>query len=158
MTAIVAQITYKGTLVSDQITTAPWNCVYISWPERGGIPYMPQFELDVLQPRNVDGARYRVAGSHFPVFKMLTITPADTYLSAQTIAREMELCKGEFIDVALIALGSGIYESVCVINCKAFANVKRVLGATAYGGGSGPASTAAQASVDTEWTLQVIPV
>jgi len=154
----VIDITYAGSLLAGQITTSPWSCVYAHYPDRGGIAYSPQFELDVLQPKNVDGARYRVSGAHFPVFKLMTITPATTYLGAQSLARQMELAKGDFVR---ITDNGGNFEDVMVIEVRAVANAKRVIGATASGlGGSVPLGVAAtaNASVDAEWTLQVIPV
>lgn len=151
MTIQAASIKYIGTLIPDQITTSPWSCVTAIYPDRGGIPYKPQFNLEVLQPINLDGARYRVAGAHFPVFKLLTITPVASYLEAIRVAREMELCKGEFVRVTQLHVGSSTFEDfedVVVIDVRAVSNAKRVLGV-------GPTLLA---SVDTEWTLQVIPV
>jgi hypothetical protein len=102
------------------------------------------------------------------VFKLLTITPVVDYLRAIRVAREMELCKGEFVRVTQLHVGSSTFEDfedVVVIDVRAVSNAKRVLGATgsSSGGGAGGvpgggAETSLLASVDAEWTLQVIPV
>ena len=42
----VIDIAYAGTLIAEQITTSPWACVYANYPDRGGIPYSPQFDLE----------------------------------------------------------------------------------------------------------------
>ena len=156
MAAIVLTIRYNGSLGPALVNTAPWTCAYASYPDRGGIAWSPQFNLDVLQPKNVDGARYRTAGTHFPVFKLLTITPTLDYMGAMLTARQMELSKGEtvFID-------NGVFQYECaVIDCRAVANAKRVLGwaSTAPPGElDSPVGGGALGSIDTEWTLQVIP-
>ena len=152
MPAIVLTISYAGSLGTDRVNTSPWLCAYAAYPDRGGIPWAPQFELDVLQPKNVDGARYRTSGAHFPMFKLLTVVPANDYYSAQTVARQMELAKGENV-----YLDNGWFTAVCaVIDCRSVANVKRVLGWNAAAG-ENPVVSSALGSVDTEWTLQVIP-
>ena len=80
MTApIVATVEYTDTQVDDQITTSPWNLVGVIFPERGSVPNKPQFHLDILQPPNVDGARYRIGGAHFPQFKLMGIVATGSY-------------------------------------------------------------------------------
>ena len=162
MTITAATIEYTGSLVTEQVTTSPWTCSSAIYPDRGGIPYMPQFNLEVLQPINLDGARYRVAGAHFPVFMLLTVTPVISYQEATRIARQMELCKGETVRITQMHQGTSTYEDfedVAVIDVRAVSNAKRVLGASGNGGvGGSPVDSALLACVDTEWTLQVIPI
>jgi len=148
----VATITYAGsTSFGSAISTSPWAAVGCVFPGRGGIPTNPQFSGEVLQPMNVDGARYRVAGAHFPMFKMLTIIGAVDYPTANDMAREMELTKGDFITLEYIPTGQTV--TAFVVDCKAFPNPKQILGST-------PANTygvqTSSASIDTEWDLQVV--
>jgi hypothetical protein len=148
-TPTIATITYAGSVFGSSILTSPWAAVGCVFPGRGGIPTSPQFSGEVLQPMNVDGARYRVAGAHFPPFKMLTIVGAVDYFTANSMAREMELTKGDFITVEF----SGQSATLFVIDCKAIPSAKQILGSTAaYTFGT----QASNASIDTEWDLQVV--
>jgi hypothetical protein len=165
---VVASITYAGTLLSDLMTTPPWACVGAQFPDSGGVQDKPQFTLDVLEPVNVDGVRYRVGGAHFPRFRVRTVVACSSFVSAKTVAREHDLCKGEPISLSVSEPGSADAPSTAfmcyVLDVRAIANASRVLGASAVVAGSGgvpgggASDTAALASVDTEWTLQVAPL
>lgn len=159
----LALITYSGTLLTGQITTGGWAAWGVAFPERGSVPLKPQFHLDILQPTNVDGARYRVAGAHFPTFKMVTIVPCSDFTSARKVAREMELVKGETITLQFGAFWSAAESAIQlrVIDCIAIPSAKQVIGATGASGtgqqgppGGGAITTASLASVDTMWTCQ----
>ncbi len=149
----VLQIEYGGDLIADQITTGPWLAVSAIIPERGWIPGKPQFHLDVLQPVNVDGARYRVGGAHFPQFRLITVVPAVSFTLASSIAREHELCKGDQVFVTSLVLDDESTYTCQAIDVRSIPSAKRVLGANA---GEGAWQSTALASVDTEWMLQVI--
>lgn len=151
-TPTVATITYAGSVFGNAIASSPWAAVGCIFPGRGGIPTSPQFSGEVLQPMNVDGARYRVAGAHFPVFKMVTVVGAVDYPTANDMAREMELTKGDFITIDYTPSGQSV--TVFVLDCKAFPNPKQILGSTAA---NGFGSQTSSASIDTEWDLQVVP-
>lgn len=158
MSTILATVTYVPGILEGRITSSPWQSVSALFPQRGSVPSSPQFSLEVLQPDNLDGARYRVGGAHFPQFTMTTIVPTSTFISANTIAREMELLKGEFIDLNIVATGAT--HRCAVIDVVATPTAKRVIGAVAQGGGGLPGqganNVAALACVDTLWTLQVV--
>lgn len=160
-----AAIAYAGTLLGDQLKTSPWAFVSAMFPDHGSPCDKPQFALDVLQPQNVDGARYRVGGMHFPQFKMVGITVAADFASARNVARQMEQCKGDMVSLAT-TIGAAAQWRCAVIDVRAVPSGKRIVGATAPqnqgGGGSvqppggGALQVAAMASIDSEWTLQVI--
>lgn len=154
----VLKITYAGDILTDVVTTSPWESVTAVFPEYGGIPYMPQFHLDVLQPVNMDGARYRIGGSHFPRFTLVTIFPAVDYTSAQIMARDMEAIKGEPVTLDTVEFTQVRCQ---VINVRAVASGKQVINAIARGNsqsvpGGGAFQQTAYASVDAQWTLQVV--
>lgn len=158
---ITAVLTYKGTLVADQIDTSPWRFIGVQFPDYGTVPNMPQFDVEVLQPRNTDGARYRVGGAHFPLFRMLTVLPSTNFAFAKIAARQMELAKGDLSELWLTDLD--LKYTVAVVDVKALANAKRPLGATGgefvdLPGGGVSFLTDAMACVDTTWTLQVVAV
>ena len=157
MTApVVATVTYAGTvLAGDQIASSPWDCVGCLFPDQGSPATKPQFELDVLQPVNVDGARYRVGGAHFPPFRMVTIMASDNFPTAASVAREIELTKGDNITIEL--LSTGRTETCVVLSVRSVPNASRVLNAASSVGFSGTISTDTAASIDTFWTLQVVP-
>jgi hypothetical protein len=159
----LATIAYTGTLLTGQITTSPWDAWGVFFPDRGSVPLKPQFHLDILQPMNVDGARYRVSGAHFPTFKMLTITPAADFTSARKIAREMELVKGETITLQFGTFWSAAESLITlrVIDVVSLPSAKQVIGATSSSGtgqqgppGGGAVTTPSVSSVDTMWTCQ----
>lgn len=154
----VVFIEYAGDILSDQITSGPWHSVYANYPEHGGIPYKPQFDMDVLQPRNVDGARYRILGAHFPVFRLRTIVPVTTFSYARLVAREHELCKGDqinIVDTQDVDVGDASAVRCQVLDVTAVASAKRVLGATTVDGAEW-GTPDSYGCVDTEWTLQKV--
>lgn len=174
MVSTVGTISYVGTLVTDQLISGPWPIYWYSFPSHGAVPFRPQFALDILQPPNVDGARYRIGGAHFPTFTMNTICAAGSYGQASEIARDHETLKGDRIQIDL----DGDYNTprTCVVlNCRAVPNAKRIIGATStirlakklsgtsgieylpIGGPGGATEGDAYACVDTEWLLQVVP-
>ncbi len=162
---VVATITYNGALLTGRLQTSPWQAIMARFPEYGSPPTSPQLSSETLQPDNVDGARYRVGGAHWPIFQMLTITPAADFPSARVIARDMELIRGE----PIIYRGTDVFQGVelellfQVLDIRALANAGRPLGASvgAVGGINGPPGGGAQptagalASVDAMWTCQV---
>ncbi len=163
--AVIATITYNGTLLAGQIRTGPWQIIMANFPDYGWVPTAPQFAMETLQPENVDGARYRIGGSHWPMFTMLGITAAAEFDSARVIARDMERINGQPI-IFQAASNFGTVEPqilLQVISVKARANPGRPLGASVGpvggingppGGGAVPAG-GALASVDSVWTCQV---
>lgn len=175
----VAEISYAGTLISEQITTSPWQMVNVQFPQTGSIPDKPQFHLDILQPANLDSARYRVGGAHFPPFKMFTIMPVADFGTARVLARQIELTRGDFVTVKIFVTGSSNIDGAssndtvnafdqttwrCVVlDVRSVANSKRVIGATTapisgipVDGGEVDFASDATACVDTEWTLQFV--
>jgi len=153
MATSVGTVTFTGTVVTDQLTTGPWVLYGVQFPDYGAVPFMPLFEVDVLQPVNVDGARYRLGGAHFPTFRMLTVCAARDYSQASRIAREHEMTMGDFVSVD-INNDYNTPRTCAVVRCRSVPNARRIIGATASDGTS--VSAEALASVDTEWTLQVI--
>jgi hypothetical protein len=159
----LATITYSGTLLTGQVTTSPWPCWGVVFPERGSVPLKPQFHLDVLQPMNVDGARYRVSGAHFPTFKMVSVSPAADFATARKMAREMELIKGETIVLLFGVFWSAAEApiSLRVVDVVSVPSAKVIVGATSSSGtgqqgppGGGAVIVPSSASVDTMWTCQ----
>lgn len=175
----VAEISYAGTLIADQITTSPWQMVTVQFPQTGSIPDKPQFVLDILQPANLDSARYRVGGAHFPPFKMFTISPVADFDNAKVIARQIELTRGDFITVKVFtsqdmsvgnastndginSFGQTTWRCV-VLDVRSVANSKRVIGSQVapvsgipVDGGEVLFASDSSACVDTEWTLQFV--
>lgn len=150
---VVATITYAGSQIgADVITTSPWSVHGITFPEHGSPAWLPQFHLDVLQTSNIDGARYRIGGSHFPAFACKTIVPAYDYSEADNIARQMEAIRGDVVKMYFL----GYEYRLQVLECVAKPNAARVVGASAgnpsFGGGA--VSAASWASVDTDWKFQ----
>jgi hypothetical protein len=143
---------------TDLITSAPWSLYGAVFPDRGGVPDLPQYAVEVLRPANVDGARYRTGGMHYPEFRLAGIIAASTYDSAKAIAREVEATKGRYIVLSGLLANSTVF---CV-DCVALANAKRVVGATGSSAGpdtvpgGGAAESSALASVDVMWTLQAV--
>lgn len=159
----LALLTYSGTLLTGQLTTSPWAAWGVSFPERGSVPLKPQFHLDILQPMNVDGARYRVAGAHFPQFKMVTVVPCADFTTARKIAREMELIKGETMTLQFGAFWSAAEAAIQlrIIDVTSAPSAKQVIGATSSSGtgqqgppGGGAITSQSLACVDTIWTCQ----
>lgn len=155
----IASITYTGSVFTDGITSSPWSCAMCSVVGHGSIPHKPQYNLEVLEPSNVDAARYRLGAGHFIKFKMRTIVPAATFREAVVIAREHEMIKGDLVSV--YTANDGQTRSCAVVDVSSYASAARVLGAeaaTAAGevGVGGGALVESRASVDTEWTLQVV--
>lgn len=160
---VVLQIRYSGNLVSALITSSPWDCAMAVYPDYGGVPYRPQFNLDILQIPNLDGARYRVGGAHFPVFRLVTITPVWDYIAGLMIARDMETTRGDKVILQRSGIVNGGIDHECeVISCISKPSAMRVLGANASsvtGPNSPPGdaiTSGAGGSIDTLWTLQVL--
>jgi hypothetical protein len=160
---LLATISYTGTLLTGQVTTSPWPAWGVVFPERGSVPLKPQFHLDVLQPMNVDGARYRVSGAHFPQFRMVTVSPAADFATARKMAREMELIKGETLSILFGPFWSAAEApiSLRVIEVISVPSAKQIIGATSSSGtgqqgppGGGAVTVTSTASVDTVWTCQ----
>lgn len=157
MPSVVLTVDVAEQSATGIITTAPWSCYGAAFPEHGGIPDLPQLEVEALQPVNVDGARYRTGGLHYRVFKMAAVIAASNYARAQEIAREIEYTKGRYLTVSGLIANAGL---LFVMDCIANANAKRIVGATASTGsegvpGGGASTGEALASVDVMWTLQV---
>lgn len=158
MAIVTATITYTGTLLAGVLQVQEWDAVGVQFPDHGSAPWRPQFNLDVLQPSNVDGARYRTGGAHFPSFRMLAVIPAPTFPDADTIARDLELLKGDTIRLSSVITGRAL--PCVVVESRARATAKRTLGAAANvpnGLPGNPAGGAdALASVELEFTLQAV--
>lgn len=148
----VASITYAGSLLSaDAVSSSPWTAWGIQFPGRGGPVTVPQFMLEVLEPDNVDGARFRTGGAHFPPFECMAVIPAATYTDATVMARDLERTKGDRITISWTT--TGIAGTFYVKEVKAVANSARIIGATSQGAGNAP-DTASTASVDVAFVLQ----
>lgn len=140
-----------GTALAGVIASAPWTLDGWSIPDYGSVPFYPRYEVDVLQPRNLDGARYRLGGAHYPTFRMRTITGVSGFAAARSVARDMEVVTGDYVSVTLV-VGDATETHTCVVlTCSAVANAKRVIGAVFSGGSS-------SASVDALWTMQRVQV
>lgn len=154
----VGTITYDGTSTT-LFKNSPYSLWGILIPDYGGIPFQPQYVNEVLQPKNTDGARYRIGGSHFPVFQLVGIMPASDYAQAQVFARELEMLRAD----GIILTFQGQTKPVWVHEVKATASQAQIMGATAQptnnGGGNAPpggtASLSATASINLSMTLQV---
>lgn len=147
----------KGPIASSAYTTSPWELWGVVIPGFGTPPTYAQFDVEVLQPPNVDGNRYRVAGAHFPEFTVNAIIPATSMASAALIAREIERTKGW--QIVFSYANTGTENNFYVKEARGLANASRILGATASignsGGSPGPAPSAeALASVDISLVLQ----
>lgn len=157
MPSIVLTVDLSSLSSTGVITTAPWDCYGAVFPDHGGVPDLPQPAVEILQPPNVDGSRYRTGGLHYMRFRLAAIVAAANYARAQEIAREMEFTKGRYLSISgLVANAPLVY----AIDCVANANAKRVVGASATVGnggvpGGGAATGEGLASVDVLWTLQV---
>ncbi len=156
----IATIVPFGTLISpSSYTTPPWELWGLTIPGFGSPPTYAQFFNETLQPKNTDGARFRIGGAHFAEFQLVGIVPAQDFPSAGLVAREIERTKGDFIEFQYTRSGASPY-SFFVKEARCMANAARILGASVSGGGGGaggggPApSTEAMASVDIMLTLQ----
>jgi hypothetical protein len=89
----------------------------------------------------------------------MAIIPAVDYISAQIVARELELLQGEPITIE----SDDMNPVRCwVIGVRAVASGKRVIGATAKGAsqavpGGGAYEQEAFASIDVAFSLQAVP-
>lgn len=145
-----------GPIDATAFTTAPWQLYGLQIPGYGSPPTYAQFDVEVLQPFNVDGNRYRIAGAHFPEFPLNGVIPATDFASAGLVAREIERTKGWQLTFQYTRSGSSPY-TFYVKEARGLANSARILGATSSvgGGGPGPApSTDSLASVDISLVLQ----
>ena len=154
----IATIVPFGTLISpSSYTTPPWELWGLTIPGFGSPPTYAQFFNETLQPKNTDGARFRIGGAHFPEFQMIGIVPAQEFASAAMVARQIERTKGDFIQFAYTGNPPFVF---FVKEARCMANAARILGASVSGGGGGaggggPApSSSALASVDIMLTLQ----
>jgi hypothetical protein len=86
---------------------------------------------------------------------MVTIMASDNFPTAASVAREIELTKGDNITIEL--LSTGRTETCVVLSVRSVPNASRVLNAASSVGFSGTISTDTAASIDTFWTLQVVP-
>lgn len=148
-----------GPIDSGAFTTAPWPLWGLQIPGYGSPPTYAQFDVEVLQPPNVDGNRYRIGGAHFPEFTLNAIIPASDFASAGLLAREVERTKGWQVEFKYTRDGASAY-NFYVKEARGYANAGRILGASSTGGSSGgdsagPApSSEALASVDVSLVLQ----
>ena len=146
-------------LDSSVFSTAPWELWGVFIPQYGSPPTYAQFDVEVLQPPNVDGNRYRIAGAHFPEFTVNGIVPAVDFQSAGLLAREIERTKGGQMEFQYTRSGSSPY-TFYVKEARCLASASRILGASVQSGGgwsnsAGPApSTDANAAVDISLVLQ----
>lgn len=162
----VGDMTYTGT-ISELFPNNPYAFYGVSIPDFGGVPYKPQSENEILEPRNIDGARYRVGGWHFPKFNLTAILAASDFSSALSLARELEMLKGDSVNVRFPIIDTRplIGYNCWVIDVRAAASAAQVLGAeTKYvpdptvSGPPGANTTgmvASGASVNAVFTLQV---
>lgn len=146
----------NGPVLAGAYTTAPWELWGLIIPTYGSPPTYAQFDVEVLQPPNVDGNRYRVGGAHFPEFTVNAIIPAADFATAGLVAREIERTKGWQVTFQYTRSGASPY-NFYVKEARGLANAGRVLGASASvgNGDGGPAPSAeALASVDISLVLQ----
>jgi hypothetical protein len=148
-----------GPIPATSFTTPPWELWGFVIPGFGSPPTSAQFEVEVLQPPNVDGSRIRAGGAHFPEFTINGIIPAKDFPTAGAVAREIERTKAGRMVFKYTRDGASAYEFY-VKDARAFANAGRILGATSSSGApsgdsAGPAPSAeALASVDISLVLQ----
>jgi len=129
MIPVLLTVKYEGSLLTDVLTTSSWDCVHMQVQGHGALPVRPQFHLDVLTSKNIDGARYRIGGSHFPTFRMTTIVAVQDFKSAQIVARDMESIKGEKVRLSSVEVDG--FDSLCwVIDVISQASPKRVVNAS----------------------------
>jgi hypothetical protein len=143
-------ITYTGAL-GMEVTKSHWTIQGWSIPEYGGVPFKPQYTVEPLELPNLDGARYRVGGLHFPRFQMLTVMSASNYAEAVTIAREQESINGDTVSVTPITGGAAYACQVLAV--RAYPSARPIVGGLFVPGQQ--VAGVLGASVDTMWTLQV---
>lgn len=118
------------TPVSEAAGTTGYELWALSIPDYGSPPTAPQLSVEVLQPVNVDGSRYRVGGAHFPEFQLLGVIPAESFASAGATARAIEQLQGKQVSFQYTRAGATAY-TFYVKSARALATGKRILGATA---------------------------